>query len=122
MAKIWPNAKITAADYDPVSVEISEVNAGINNVNFNICESDGYSAKMVKNSAPYDLIASNILAAPLIQFAPDAAAVLAKGGYLILAGLLVKQAEEVLAAHTANGLKLVDSADYGDWAVLVLRK
>jgi ribosomal protein L11 methyltransferase len=124
MAKIWPQVKIVAVDYDPISVDTTIVNAGINgaSVHINIAESDGYASDIVQDNAPYDLIASNILAAPLIEFAPQASKALGCGGYLILAGLLVKQAEEVLAAHTKEGLALVERRDYGDWSVLVLEK
>jgi ribosomal protein L11 methyltransferase len=124
MAKIWPDASIKAVDNDIISVETSIVNAGINNVSehLEIEQSNGYNSEFVQKNAPYDLIASNILAQPLIEFAPQAAAALAKDGYLILAGLLVKQVDEVLTAHTKQGLKLADRNDIGDWSILVLGK
>jgi ribosomal protein L11 methyltransferase len=124
MAKIWPQGKIIAVDYDQVCVDTTIVNAEINQVSthLDIAKSDGYASYIVQNNAPYDLIASNILAAPLIEFAPMAAKALAKNGYLILAGLLVRQANDVLATHEKEGLSLVDRQDIGDWSILVLRK
>jgi ribosomal protein L11 methyltransferase len=124
MAKIWPEGKILAVDNDHVCVDTTITNAEINSVSERIAVwfSDGYTSEIVGSNIPYDLITSNILAAPLIAFAPMASSALAKGGYLILAGLLVTQADEVLAAHTKQGLSLVDRNDYGDWSVLVLEK
>ncbi|MCE3233746.1 MAG: prmA [Rickettsiaceae bacterium] len=124
MAKIWPEGKILAVDNDHVCVDTTITNAEINRVSERIAawHSDGYTSEIVGGNIPYDLITSNILAAPLIEFAPMASSALAEGGYLILAGLLVTQADGVLAAHTKQGLSLVDRNDYGDWAVLVLGK
>ena len=42
------------------------------------------------------------------------------GGYAILSGLLVEQAESVLAAYTAEGFALHHREDIGDWATLTL--
>lgn len=124
MAKIWPKGKIVAVDYDQVCVDTTIVNAEINHVSkhLDIAKSDGYDSAIVQDNAPYDLIASNILAAPLIEFAPMAAKALASGGYLILAGLLVRQVDDVFAAHEKVGLSLVDRQDIGDWSIMVLRK
>src|SRR3546814_9626398 len=49
-------------------------------------------------------------------------AVLAEGGTLILAGLLAPQADRVLAAYRAQGLRLADRIDNGQWPTLRLRK
>jgi len=38
----------------------------------------------------------------------------------ILSGLLVEQAESVLAAYTAEGFALHHREDIGDWATLTL--
>jgi ribosomal protein L11 methyltransferase len=40
----------------------------------------------------------------------------------VLAGLLDRQAAAVLAAHRAQGLRLVDRRDLGSWTTLVLRR
>lgn len=123
-AKLQNGAFIMAADNDDKCIEISKKNFTINNIsNENkIILSDGYNSEPVKNKAPYDLIIANILAAPLIELAPDAETNLAKGGLLILAGLLKTQAAGVIKAHEKTGLKLIEQNDYNDWSVLLLEK
>ena len=49
--------------------------------------------------AQYDWVLANILAKPLIMLAPRLAAHCKTGGHIVLAGLLVDQAEAVLAAY-----------------------
>src|SRR3546814_8543606 len=71
---------------------------------------------------PYCLVIANIRAGPLIELAPSLSAVLAEGGILILAGLLAPQADRVLAAYRAQGLRLADRIDNGQWPTLRLRK
>jgi ribosomal protein L11 methyltransferase len=45
----------------------------------------------------------------------------AQGGYLILSGLLLEQAEDVTAAYFAAGFERVHASEHGEWAALTLR-
>jgi ribosomal protein L11 methyltransferase len=72
--------------------------------------------------APYDLLIANILAGPLIELAPSLCALVEDGGTILLAGLLDTQADAVLAAYRAQGMRLAERADRGDWPTLRLRK
>lgn len=120
-AKLWKTG-ILAVDLDPVSVRVTQENSVTNNVSKFIRTgvSDGYSAMQVKRAAPYDLIISNILAGPLIAFAPHLKHNLAPGGLAILSGLLLSQEKRVLAAHRAHGLCLKKKFTYQDWCTLVI--
>ena len=66
---------------------------------------------------PFDLVIANILAGPLIDMAADITGLLASDGRLVLAGLQT-QADDVVAAYGANGPKLTDRINRGDWAIL----
>jgi ribosomal protein L11 methyltransferase len=68
------------------------------------------------------LLIANILAGPLIELAPSFAEVMADGGSLILAGLLNTQAAGVIAAYRAQGFRLAERNDIGDWPCLRLTK
>ena len=118
------DAGVVAADIDQRSVEIAAENAALNGVGrrVSVCVSNGYRHKLVGDGAPYDLIFSNILAAPLIAMAPDLARALAPGGVAILAGLLDRQEAEVWAAHRDAGLKRQSRQQIGNWPTLVLTK
>jgi len=120
-AKLW-KTDILAVDLDPVSVRVTGENTAINQVRKYIKTgvSDGYSAMQVKRAAPYDLIISNILARPLIAFAPYLKQNLAVGGVAILSGLLTSQEKQVLAAHRTHGLYLKRKFVYQDWCTLVI--
>jgi ribosomal protein L11 methyltransferase len=127
--KLWPSARVAASDIDPVSIEVTEENAGINSIplgtgkgEVETAVSSGLEHERLQARAPYDLIIANILAAPLIDLAPSVAAALQAGGRLILAGLLDSQAEKVAAAYRRQGLMASFRIVRGDWPTLVMRK
>jgi ribosomal protein L11 methyltransferase len=121
---LWPEAKAIATDIDDIAIRVSEENAAINGVSLGhgpgqllLAAADGMDHPLIEARAPYDLLIANILAGPLIELAPAFAARVAPGAILILAGLLNTQADSVIAAHEAEGMKLVDRGK-GEWAVL----
>ncbi|MEQ8653478.1 MAG: 50S ribosomal protein L11 methyltransferase [Kiloniellales bacterium] len=122
-AKLWP-CRVLASDIHAESVRVAAENAALNGVADQVTAlcGDGYGSPEIGAAAPYDLIFSNILAKPLIAFAPDLASHLAPGGLAILAGLLVKEGAAVLAAHETAGLSLVKARDLGQWRCLLLQK
>ena len=127
--KLWPSARVAASDIDPVSIEVTGENAGINSIplgtgrrEVELVVSPGLEHDRLQTRAPYDLVIANILAAPLIDLAPSVAAALGAGGRLILAGLLDSQAEKVAAAYRRQGLMASFSIARGDWPTLVMRK
>jgi ribosomal protein L11 methyltransferase len=123
---LWPEAKAIATDIDPVAVDVSRDNAAINGVPLGhgegellLAVADGMDSPMLAARAPFDLLIANILAGPLIELAPAFARATAPGGTIILAGLLDTQADAVIAAFEAEGMKVVERGD-GEWSVLVL--
>jgi ribosomal protein L11 methyltransferase len=121
-AKCWP-ARVLAVDNDPIAVHVAHNNAELNGVRARVKTllADGYQHPLIRRRRPYELIIANILADPLIEFAPALRAHLAPGGRAVLAGLLDRQADSVVAAHRRYGLRLVDTAREGPWIALVLR-
>jgi ribosomal protein L11 methyltransferase len=121
-ARIWPDT-VMASDIDMVAVEVAEANVIANDlVGRVIClEAKGFDHPDLKAAAPFDLIFANILKGPLIDLAPDMAANLQSGGYAILSGILVPQAEEVIEAYARSGINLVKREDIGDWTTLILQ-
>jgi ribosomal protein L11 methyltransferase len=121
-ARIWPDT-VMASDIDMVAVEVAEANVIANDLFGRvIClEAKGFDHPDLKAAAPFDLIFANILKGPLIDLAPDMAANLQSGGYAILSGILVPQAEEVIDAYARSGINLVKREDIGDWTTLILQ-
>ncbi len=124
MARLWPAATIVAVDNDPNSVSTATENVIDNGCAgaVNVADSDGYGGAVVGSQTPYDLIAANILARPLIAMAPDAAASLTVGGYAILSGILSAQAKMVLDAYESAGFAPADRLDFDKWTTLVLTR
>jgi ribosomal protein L11 methyltransferase len=122
-AKLW-GMPVLAADIDPVAVEVAKRNAAVNRVQqyMTAVVSDGYASEKVKRGGPYDLIVANILARPLVKFAPQLALHLEPGGAAVLSGLLASQETQVRTAHQMQGLTFVRRIVHGDWATLILRK
>ena len=67
------------------------------------------------------LVLANILAGPLLSLSETLLDLLAPGGTLVLSGLLVTQAEDVIS-HYAPNLELTLAAEQDGWACLVGRK
>ena len=123
---LWPTAKAIATDIDTIAVDVSRDNAAINGVRLGhgpgellLAVADGMDHPMIAARAPFDLLIANILAGPLIELAPAFAKSVAPGASIILAGLLDTQADAVIAAYEAEGMKVVDPGEE-EWCVLVL--
>ncbi len=127
--RLWRRARIVAADIDPVAVRVARANArqnaipqGQNAGQVDWLTAPGVAHRRIAHRAPYDLVFANILAGPLVALAPSLAAMVTKGGQLILAGLLQSQARGVIAAYRARGFVLVSKSPSAEWPVIVLRR
>ncbi|TVP69198.1 MAG: 50S ribosomal protein L11 methyltransferase [Rhodobacteraceae bacterium] len=122
-ARIWPEP-VLASDIDAVAVEVATVNIAANDLEGRVrcLEATGFDHPDLQAAAPYDLVFANILMGPLIALAPDMARVTRAGSHVILSGLLVEQAAQVLAAYEAEGFALAHREDIGEWATLTLRR
>jgi ribosomal protein L11 methyltransferase len=127
--RLWPAARATASDIDPVSIEVTEENAAVNGAKLGrlrgqleLTVAEGLDHPRLKARAPYDLVIANILAPPLIAMAPSVSKAIAAGGRLILAGLLDHQAESVAVAYRRHGLMLAGRVEHGEWPTLIMRK
>lgn len=126
--KLWPRAYATASDIDPVCGPAVAENAAGNGIALGqragtlaMFIAEGLEDTDLQRRAPYDLVIANILAGPLIDLAPDIAAVTSPQGQAVLSGLLGTQADAVARAYRAQGFRLAERLDLGDWTVLRLR-
>ncbi|AIK96520.1 50S ribosomal protein L11 methyltransferase [Candidatus Odyssella acanthamoebae] len=123
IAKLW-DVPVLAVDNDPESVRVAAANADMNgcaNLITTLCN-DGFAGTIVKEKGPFDLVAANILAAPLCDMAPDMADCVAIAGRIVLSGLLTRQINDVRQAYEAVGFKFIEQHLIGDWAALVLER
>jgi len=122
-AKVFPNPVI-ATDIDPVAVEVAEANVAANALAGKVecLEAAGFEHPRIAQAAPFDLVFANILKGPLLELAPSMMGHLQPGGFVILSGLLVSQAGEVLEEYQRVGFRLQDREDIGEWTTLTLER
>jgi ribosomal protein L11 methyltransferase len=118
------NRIVIAGDIDPVAVHTANVNARLNGVGRQVraVQAAGLDHRLIAGNRPYDLIVANILAGPLTRLAPEIGLVAAKGGAIILSGILTAQAASVVAAYGRQNMILRNRLIRGEWATLVLEK
>lgn len=122
-AMVW-HGDVLATDIDPVSVEVAAENIVLNGVagHIEVLTGDGLRHPQIAAHAPYGLVIANILAGPLVSFAPGLPRLLGTGGYLVLSGMLRTQAREVTARYVAQGFVLTARYPLDEWMTLVLQR
>jgi ribosomal protein L11 methyltransferase len=104
---------IDAVDIDPAAVRSTRDNASANGVMLNAGPPELVAGE-------YGLVLANILASPLKLLAPLLTAHVSAGGWLVLAGLLERQADEIAAVYAACTPALTLSvADHEDGWILM---
>lgn len=126
-ARTWARP-VFASDIDDESTRVTLANAEQNQLRHLIqaTTGDGYASRLVRANGPYDLIVCNILANPLISMAGDLERHLLKDrnrpAFAVLSGLLERDANRVIAAHRARGLKLSKKWVINGWVILLLSR
>ena len=109
--------ELHAVDIDPAAVQATRDNALANGVALQARLPDAPGAA----NGSYTVVLANILATPLKLLAPLLTAQVAPGGWLVLAGILQRQADELKAAYApALELQVSDSED--GWILMTGRK
>lgn len=123
-AVVWPQGTVIASDNDAQAVEVAEANVRVNGLAGRVAciEAEGFDHPDLRSAGPFDLILANILMGPLIDLAPMMAKNCRSGGFVILSGILVQQAEAVISAYQNNGFHVERRDDIGEWSTLVLRR
>ena len=106
--------EIDAVDIDPAAVEATVLNASANQVTLLTGLPD-------KVRANYQIVLANILATPLKVLAPLLCAKVQAGGHLVLAGILERQAQELVDAYSPYlALKVSDTQD--GWILMTAQR
>lgn len=105
---------IDAVDIDPDAVTSCQLNAQANGVQLNVGLPD-------KAQGLYQTVLANILATPLKVLAPLLCNHVQAGGHLVLAGILERQAEELIEAYAPYlPLTVADSED--GWVLMTAQR
>ncbi|MDO5651695.1 MAG: 50S ribosomal protein L11 methyltransferase, partial [Moraxella sp.] len=96
--------QVLAVDIDPQAVLATRQNAQRNGVADKILAflPNEFADYQQNNTTQIQLITANILAKPLIGFAPLFAEILPKNGKIVLAGLIENQVHDVLNAYSSH--------------------
>ena len=123
-AKAMPGARIIAADMDPQSVKVATENVRLNGASNRVAlvTAAGLANPGLRQRAPFDLLIANILAGPLVRLAPALARSVRRSGTLVLSGILIPQAAEVLAAYRSHGFVLQRHDRLTGWSTLTLKR
>ena len=117
--KIWKSSNVTASDIEKISCEITKQNACNNDCpNINIVHSDGYQAF---DGQKFDLIISNILLQPLLDYAEDLKQHLNKSGCVILSGFLQNQERKLIDRFQSLDFNIENILNIDGWSIVVLK-
>ena len=105
-------ASVIATDFDPHAVRTAKENVRANGVKVKVLRSD---VRQWSPERQWPVVTANLFSGLLIAVAPKIAAALQPGGCLVFSGVLREQEGEVLAALTAQGLKLTRLVRKGKW-------
>ena len=122
-AKFWPKATIIGVDIDEQSVQVAQHHKAANDTDHILfLTGDGLDDPEVKSRTPFDLVFANILAQPLIDFAPGIVGVTQTNGFIILSGFLNNQRDRVLAPYLALGTHVLETREINNWQAVLLSK
>ena len=120
--------RATGVDIDPQALLASAQNAERNGVRLDLHLAADIDACAVASPTipptplvPADLVLANILAGPLVELAPRLSGLVRPGGRIVLAGLLVEQADAVTAAYRP-WFDIAPSATRDGWTLVSGRR
>lgn len=117
---------VLAVDIDTESVKNSRENADLNGIGDELLLGLGSVTEILSGAFPMrsaPLVVANILGPILIRlFDAGLADLVQPGGEIILSGILDHQAESVIAAGEAHGLRRNEMIQMGDWVAISLMR
>ncbi len=115
---------VLATDIDPVATRVARENVKLNGATAWVhpITATGFQHTDIDRRAPYDLIIANILARPLMSLAPAMAHHTARGGSLILSGILDRQRNAVVAAYVGQRFRHVRTIQRGEWVTIHMKR
>jgi len=116
-AKLLGSQNVWATDIDPQALIASQENARRNGINneLHIVDIETFQKQQAQT---FDIVVANILAGPLQKLSSELANLLVSGGIIVLSGILVKQAEELVQCYQQY-FDHIELTYKNDWTRLV---
>lgn len=119
-ARRFGAGKVEAGDYDPTAVRVAKENAaanGIRGIAFRRLDVLEWRAER-----KWPVVMANLFSTILVKAAPQIAASVQRGGFLILSGILRVQVDEVVAAFARRGCRFERIERRGKWVTCLARR
>ncbi len=119
-AALFGAARVMAIDNDPFAVTAAKENRDRNRLQ-QVMEVE--LTPLASLTTPYSLVIANIVHDVLLELAPDLGRLTAKGGQLILSGILQgQQVTNIVSCFEKLGFSLQQQEEKLEWAALLLAK
>ena len=119
-------SKVLGVDIDEESVRNSRENADTNEVGDELILGEGSVQEILEGKFEFKkapLVVANILAPVLIRLFDAGMAYLIEGnGTIVLSGILQEQEQNVIEAGQAQGLRMDERIQMGDWVALTMSR
>jgi ribosomal protein L11 methyltransferase len=113
-------------DIDAGSIDNARENANTNSIGDELILGAGSVPEILNDKFPFrkaSLVVANILAPVIIRlFEADLAELVEENGTILLSGILQEQAQSVIEAAQAKGLKMNERKQMGDWVALAMSR
>lgn len=110
---------VVATENDHDAVLTAQKNSLKNNVTVEVIFVD---EEYVYPQEGFNLLVANILAPTLADMAKELVSACVVGGTIMLSGILIQQAEKVIATYEKLGAALVEQEYMDDWCVLIFAR
>jgi ribosomal protein L11 methyltransferase len=121
-ATLFGAAQVYGVDLDPWAVQSTQDNWELNQLPPETCWVKQGSVAQLPTIVGFDGIVCNILAPVIIELMPELSAIAQPQTWLLLSGLLVTQAPDVIHAAQHHGWTLTEQWEQRDWACLGLHR
>jgi ribosomal protein L11 methyltransferase len=106
---------VVGVDTDPIAVEATEANAGLNQLQGRLTAQPG---SVPVSGPPFDVVLANLIATLLGDLSSELRQSVVSGGRLIASGIFVDREAEVQSAFDRVGLRAVNRWQEADWVAL----
>ncbi len=112
--------RVEAGDFDPTAVRVAKENAALNGIRGVVFRR--FDVLKWRPARKWTVVTANLFSTILVQAAPQIVDAVAKGGRLILSGILRAQSDEVLAAFERQGCRFERVGRRGKWVTCLARR
>ncbi|TVR68732.1 MAG: 50S ribosomal protein L11 methyltransferase [Sphaerobacteraceae bacterium] len=113
---------VHAVEIDEVAARALRENLDMNRVGESVLVSVGDFSKTGTGGERYDLVIANIISSVLTRLATPICEAVDDRGQLLLSGVIEQHIDQVRATFTAEGMKVIEERQQGDWIAMLLER